>query len=65
MGTTIVLAGGSAMVGVLRKSDPALLYGAFALWVGLGGTIPTWDPWIIVALLCITIFNRVRQGLAT
>ena len=53
------------MVGVLRKSDRALLYGTFALWVGLGGTIPTWDPWIIVALLSITIFNRVRQGLAT
>ena len=75
MGTTIVLAGVTEMAGVLSpsqrrndgplgKSDRALLYGAFALWLGLGGTIPTWVPWIIVVLLSITIFNRVRQGLA-
>jgi len=75
MGSAIVLAGVSEMAGVLSpsqrrndgplgKSDRALLYGAFALWLGLGGTIPTWVPWIMVVLLSITIFNRVRKGLA-
>ncbi len=75
MGTAIVLASVSEMAGVLSprrrndgplgKSDRALLYGACALWLGLGGSIPTWVPWIIVVLLSITIFNRVRHGLAT
>jgi CDP-diacylglycerol--glycerol-3-phosphate 3-phosphatidyltransferase len=75
MGAAIVLASISEAAGILGpagrrndgplgKSDRALLYGALALAIGMGLPIPGWLPWIIVALLTLTIFNRVRQGLA-
>lgn len=75
VGTVIVLAGVSEMAGVLGpagrrndgplgKSDRALVFGAMACWLGLGGTIPGWVPWIMVALLLLTTMNRVRSGLS-
>lgn len=75
MGAAIVLAGVSEAAGILcptgrrndgplGKSDRALLFGAMALALALGFSIPGWVPWIIVALLTLTIYNRVRQGLA-
>jgi len=52
--------------GPMGKSDRALVFGALALWVGLGGPLPDWTAWIMVALaslLALTVANRVRAGL--
>jgi len=53
--------------GPLGKSDRALVFGALAVWIGVGGSLPGWLFWLMpviaVALLATTI-NRVRAGLA-
>ena len=52
--------------GPMGKSDRAVLFGALALWLGLGGTLPDWlgalMP-LVAGLLLLTIANRVRGGL--
>jgi CDP-diacylglycerol--glycerol-3-phosphate 3-phosphatidyltransferase len=53
--------------GPLGKSDRALVFGALALWIGLGGPTPPWlgalMP-LLAILLVVTTVNRVRAGLA-
>ena len=49
------------------KSDRALIFAALGLWVGMGGVLPEWLFWImplLALLLCLTIFNRIKQALA-
>ncbi len=54
--------------GPMGKSDRAVVFGALALWLGLGKTVPpevlTLIPGAISILIALTIFNRVRGGLA-
>ena len=54
--------------GPMGKSDRAFVFGALALWIGLGGTVPRGFaqlfPWLVALLLAVTIVNRVRNGLA-
>ncbi|HTO46823.1 MAG TPA: CDP-alcohol phosphatidyltransferase family protein [Burkholderiales bacterium] len=52
--------------GPMGKSDRAFVFGALALWIGAGGTLPTWSDalmWGIAALTALTVVNRVRAGL--
>jgi CDP-diacylglycerol--glycerol-3-phosphate 3-phosphatidyltransferase len=53
--------------GPMGKSDRAFVFGAIALWIGLGGTIVPLVAWALPGLLAIllvaTIINRVRNGL--
>ena len=52
--------------GPLGKSDRALVLGALALWIGVGGAMPDWLFWFmpaLAALIALTIVNRVRAGL--
>lgn len=52
--------------GPMGKSDRALVAGALAAWIGFGGPVADWaihGAWIIAALLCLTIANRVRAAL--
>lgn len=53
--------------GPMGKSDRALAFGALGLTVGLTTALPSWVAWILpvlAALLCVTIVNRIRGGLA-
>jgi CDP-diacylglycerol--glycerol-3-phosphate 3-phosphatidyltransferase len=53
--------------GPLGKSDRAFVFGALALWIGLGGPTPHWLAWlmpVLAALLAMTVINRVRRGVA-
>ena len=53
--------------GPMGKSDRALVFGALGLWVGIGGTLPSWLAWLlplVAALIALNIVNRVRRGLA-
>ncbi len=53
--------------GPMGKSDRALVFGALALWVGLGGALPGWSAVVLIVmavLLGLTVVNRVRAGLA-
>ena len=53
--------------GPLGKSDRAFIFGALALWAGLGGSLSPWANWVLammVALAAITIVNRARSVLA-
>lgn len=53
--------------GPLGKSDRALVFGALALWAGLGGALSPWADWVLaltVALAAMTIVNRARRVLA-
>ena len=54
--------------GPMGKSDRALVFGAAALWLGMGGTFAPSASLVfssaIVLLLILTIVNRVRNGLA-
>jgi CDP-diacylglycerol--glycerol-3-phosphate 3-phosphatidyltransferase len=81
IGVVIMLAALSEMTGVvgvmtgasrrydgpLGKSDRAFVFGALALWMGLGGPMAPeaafWFEVIIAVLLAATIVNRVRKGL--
>jgi CDP-diacylglycerol--glycerol-3-phosphate 3-phosphatidyltransferase len=53
--------------GPMGKSDRALVFGAWGLWIGMGGTIPPWAAYwflrLLLLLLAVTIVNRVRHGL--
>lgn len=54
--------------GPLGKSDRALVFGALGLWVGLSFLpMPSW-LWfvmpVLAILLAVTIWNRVRRGIA-
>jgi CDP-diacylglycerol--glycerol-3-phosphate 3-phosphatidyltransferase len=82
IGVVIVLAVISEMTGVvgimtgasrrydgpMGKSDRAFVFGAMALWIGLGGAVGSaagqWFPVGIAVLLALTIVNRVKKGLA-
>jgi CDP-diacylglycerol---glycerol-3-phosphate 3-phosphatidyltransferase len=54
--------------GPMGKSDRALAFGAAATWLGAGREFTPWTvallPKVIVLLIALTIFNRVRGGLA-
>ncbi|WP_043839081.1 CDP-alcohol phosphatidyltransferase family protein [Muricoccus aerilatus] len=53
--------------GPIGKSDRALLFGALGLWAGLAGGLPGWLwplPWLLSALLLVTIVRRARGALA-
>ena len=53
--------------GPMGKSDRAFVFGALGLWIGAGDKLPDWAAWLmplVAALIVVTIFNRVRRGLA-
>ncbi|HEY3839377.1 MAG TPA: CDP-alcohol phosphatidyltransferase family protein [Bryobacteraceae bacterium] len=82
IGVVIVLAVISEMTGVvgvmtgasrrydgpMGKSDRAFVFGALALWIGLGFPVAPEVAWmftrLVSLLLAVTIVNRVRKGLA-
>jgi CDP-diacylglycerol---glycerol-3-phosphate 3-phosphatidyltransferase len=52
--------------GPMGKSDRALVFGALATWIGLGGPLPGWTIGIMVfvaILLAWTCLRRVKGGL--
>lgn len=81
IGALILLAAISEMTGVvgvmtgasrrydgpMGKSDRAFVFGALALWMGLGGPVGPaaafWFSLTMTLLLAATIVNRVRRGL--
>ena len=53
--------------GPMGKSDRALVFGALAVWIGVGGALPDWLGLLmplLAGLLVLTAVNRVRGGLA-
>lgn len=53
--------------GPMGKSDRAFVFGALALYVGLGGALPASAWWImpiVVVLIAVNVVNRVRRGVA-
>ena len=53
--------------GPFGKSDRALMFGALATWIGIGGPLPQWTAWImpcLAVLLAVTVTNRIRSGVA-
>lgn len=53
--------------GPMGKSDRAFVFGALGLWIGLVASLPAWSAYlmpVLCAALVVTIFNRVRRGLA-
>jgi CDP-diacylglycerol--glycerol-3-phosphate 3-phosphatidyltransferase len=64
----ILTGAGRRYDGPMGKSDRALAFGAAALWLGVGETFAHWASMAfaiaIGLLLLLTIFNRVRHGLA-
>lgn len=53
--------------GPMGKSDRALVFGALALWAGLGGALAPWANWLlalVAALSALTIVKRARGALA-
>ena len=67
-GTVAVMTGASRRYdGPMGKSDRAFVFGALALWRGLGWSIARWAaylfPRLMGSLLVITVINRVRNGL--
>lgn len=54
--------------GPMGKSDRAFVFGAAALWIGVGGNVSPPLAWVLPRLLAVllvaTIINRVRNGLA-
>jgi CDP-diacylglycerol--glycerol-3-phosphate 3-phosphatidyltransferase len=53
--------------GPMGKSDRAFVFGALGLALGLGAPTGAWLTWLlalILALLALTVYNRVRRGLA-
>jgi alpha-beta hydrolase superfamily lysophospholipase/phosphatidylglycerophosphate synthase len=68
-GTVTVMIGGSRRYdGPMGKSDRAFVFGALALWCGLGSPLVPWSaylfPRLMTFLLVTTVINRVRRGLA-
>ena len=68
-GTVAVMTGASRRYdGPMGKSDRAFVFGALALWLGVGGELAPWVsqsfPVALALLLVVTIINRVRNGLA-
>lgn len=62
-----VLGGERRYDGPMGKSDRALVFGALALWAGLGGRLEPWADWalgLVVALSLLMIVNRARGALA-
>ncbi|MDZ7790824.1 MAG: CDP-alcohol phosphatidyltransferase family protein [Xanthomonadales bacterium] len=62
-----VLSGQRRYDGPMGKSDRAFVFGALALWAGLGGGLEPWADWVlaaVVALSLLMIFNRARGALA-
>jgi CDP-diacylglycerol--glycerol-3-phosphate 3-phosphatidyltransferase len=82
VGAVIVLAGLSEFAGALGptigaarrydgplgKSDRAFVFGALALWIAVGGSLPPWSATLMPAL-CVavawTTVNRIRRALAS
>lgn len=80
VGAVIVLAGLSEFAGALGptvggtrrydgpmgKSDRALVFGALALWIAVGGALPAWSAWLmplLALLILVTIVRRIRGAL--
>lgn len=63
----VMVGAGRRYDGPMGKSDRAFVFGALALWMGLGGAVADWAGWLIprllALLLAVTIVNRVRSGL--
>lgn len=62
-----VLGGERRYDGPMGKSDRAFVFGALALWAGLGGELEPWADWALAAILALSllmIFNRARGALA-
>jgi CDP-diacylglycerol--glycerol-3-phosphate 3-phosphatidyltransferase len=52
--------------GPMGKSDRAVVFGALALWLGLGLPAGFWIDallWLVALLLLVTIWNRARRAL--
>jgi len=64
---TITIGASRRYDGPMGKSDRALVFGAMALWCGLGGSVAPWVsylfPRLMMLLLVATVVNRVRAGL--
>ena len=64
----VMIGAGRRYDGPMGKSDRAFIFGAMALWLGLGGLVAGWAGWVFPRLLALllvaTIVNRVRGGLA-
>jgi CDP-diacylglycerol--glycerol-3-phosphate 3-phosphatidyltransferase len=68
-GTVAAMTGASRRYdGPMGKSDRALVFGALALWLGLGLGLAFWAsywfPRLMALALSVTVMNRVRNGLA-
>ena len=54
--------------GPMGKSDRAVVFGSLATWLGIGTSLAPWAlywlPRLLCLLLMVTVFNRVRNGLA-
>ena len=65
---TVRMGAGRRYDGPMGKSDRALAFGAAGLWLGMGESFAQWASLTfsvgMVALLLLTIVNRVRNGLA-
>jgi CDP-diacylglycerol--glycerol-3-phosphate 3-phosphatidyltransferase len=64
---TLMIGASRRYDGPMGKSDRALVFGALALWCGLGGSVAAWAgylfPGLMTVLLLATVVNRVRAGL--
>lgn len=47
--------------GPLGKSDRALVFGTLALWLGMGGALPTWAVWIMPAVAALAAWTTARR----
>ncbi len=53
--------------GPMGKSDRALVFAALGVAIALTPELPLWTAWVmpgLAALLCLTVINRIRGGLA-
>lgn len=63
----LALGGERRYDGPMGKSDRAFVFGAVGLLVGLGVPMAQWFDWVwgaLLALLVVTVVNRVRRGCA-
>jgi CDP-diacylglycerol---glycerol-3-phosphate 3-phosphatidyltransferase len=64
---TVMIGASRRYDGPMGKSDRALVFGALALWCGLGGSVAPWVGYLfprgMTLLLLATVVNRVRAGL--